>query len=250
MGTSDRLQDIRKERRAFVRRRILSILVVFVVIICCYLFINSSFFAVGNVIVEGNNYISNSDVFAIAGISERINIFRLDTTDTKNRLMKDLRIAQVDVTRQFPATVVISLKERQPYAYVAMGYGFAEVDDRGTILAVFKTLKQCNVPMITGIKLGNVYVGDQITSVAATATLAYLSAISENSLNQLSEINVSDPMQIHALTIHSIQIRLGAQEHLADKALLTDHILTEIGDKKELVEFVDLRYATPYIKFK
>jgi len=250
MGTSDRLQDIRKERRAFVKRRILSILVVFVVIICCYLFINSSFFAVGTVVVEGNNYISNDDVFAIAGISERINIFRLNTTDTKNRLMQDLRIAKVDVTRRFPATVVISLKERQPYAYIAMGYGFAEVDERGTILTVFKTLKQCSVPMITGIKLGNVYVGDQITNAAATATLTYLSAISENSLNQLSEINVSDPLQIRALTIHSVQIRLGEQEHLADKVLLTDHILTEIGDKKKLVEFVDLRYATPYIKFK
>lgn len=250
MGTSERLQGVRNERKAFVKNRLLSVLMVSVVLIACYLFINSSFFAVGTVIVEGNKYISNEDVFAIAGISEHINIFRLSTRDTQNRLMKDLRIAQADVIRHFPATVVISLKERQPYAYASMSYGFVEVDEQGTVLAAFKTLKQLSVPIITGIKLGNIYVGDQVDNPEVRATLAYLALLSENSLNQLSEVNVSDPAQIRALTVNSIQIRLGNQAQLSEKAAMTNQMINEIGDKKGLVEFIDLRYATPYIKFK
>lgn len=250
MGTSERLQGVRDERKAFVKNRLLSVLMVFVVLITCYLFINSSFFAVGTVIVQGNKFMSNEDVFAIAGISDRINIFRLNTTDTKNRLMKDLRVAQVDVSRHFPATVVISLKERQPYAYATTAYGFVEVDEQGTVFAALKTLKQLSVPIITGIKLGNVFVGDQVDNSAVRATLSYLSVLSENSLNQLSEVNVSDPAQIRALTVNSVEIRLGDQDHLSDKAPMTNQIIDEIGSKKSLVEFIDLRYATPYIKFK
>ena len=85
---------------------------------------------------------------------------------------------------------------------------------------------------------------------ALQATLAYLAGLSENSLNQLSEVNISDPLQIRALTINSVQIRLGMQEHLLDKAAMTNQIMAEIGDKKSLAESIDLRYATPYIKFK
>lgn len=250
MGTSERLKGVRDERKAFAKNRLLLVLMVFVIITACYLFINSSFFAIGTVIVQGNKYMSNEDVFSIAGISDRANIFRLNTTDTKNRLMKDLRVAQAEVVRRFPATVVISLKERQPYAYASTGYGFVEVDEQGTVLAAFKTLKQLSVPMITGIKLGNIYTGDQVDNPEVKATLSYLAALSESSLNQLSEVNVGNPAQIQALTINSVQIRLGSQEHLPDKAQLTNQILDEIGDKKALVEFIDLRYATPYIKFK
>jgi cell division protein FtsQ len=124
------------------------------------------------------------------------------------------------------------------------------VDEQGTVLAAFKTLKQLSVPIITGIKLGNIYVGDQVDNPEVRATLAYLALLSENSLNQLSEVNVSDPAQIRALTVNSIQIRLGNQAQLSEKAAMTNQMINEIGDKKGLVEFIDLRYATPYIKFK
>ncbi len=250
MGTTERLKGVRNERKALAVKRLLGVIMGFVVLIACYLFINSSFFAVGTVIVQGNKYMSNEDVFSIVGIPGQINIFRLNVTDARQRLLKDLRVAEADVTRKFPATVVISLKERQPYAYAATTYGFVELDDHGTVLAASKTLKQLNVPMITGIKLGNVYVGDSVDNPVITAALTYLAGLSENSLNQLSEINISNPLLIQVLTINSVQIRLGDEEHLSDKAAMTNQILDEVGDKKRLVEFIDMRYATPYIKFK
>lgn len=250
MGTTERLKDARDERKALAVKRLLSVVMVFVVLIACYLFINSSFFSVGTVMIQGNKYISNEEVLAIVGIPGKINIFRLDTHNAKSRLVKDLRIADAEVFRKFPATVVISLKERQPYAYAATSYGFAELDEKGIILAAFKTLKQLNVPIITGVNLGNAYIGDCVDNPALQATLSYLAGLSENSLNQLSEINISDPLQIRALTINSVQIRLGTQDHLFDKAVKTNQIMDEIGNEKSLAESIDMRYATPYIKFK
>lgn len=250
MGTAERLKGVRKKRKAFVVRRLLVVLMLTVLLIAAYLFINSSYFGIGAVQVEGNKYMTTEEILTVAGIPVKTNLFRLNTADVKERLTNDLRIASVEISRQLPATVVLKVKERRPYAYAATNYGFVELDQQGMVLAASKTIKTMNVPMITGIKLGNVYVGDQLDNPALKETLAFLSLLSEDSLNELSEINISNPDEIWALTLHSIRLRFGSQEELRGKAPLTNQILSELGDQRNLVELIDLRYATPYIKFK
>lgn len=227
-----------------------ALLAVLIVLIVGFLFVNSNFFTIGSVIVEGNKYVTTEDIYSIAGISEPINIFRLNTTNIKDRLMHDLRVAEVSVKRNLPSTIVITIKERQPLAYVASSYGFVEVDKQGIVLAAFKSLKQVSVPMITGIRLENQYVGDSVENAAVQAVLNYLARLDEHSLNQISEVNVRTPEQIVVYTNYSAQIRLGNNQHLDQKARLTNEILQEMSAKKMQVEYIDLNYASPIIKFK
>ena len=44
------------------------------------------------------------------------------------------------------------------------------------------------MPIITGIRLGNIYVGDKVDSAAVKNILTYLAALDEGTLSQLSEI--------------------------------------------------------------
>ena len=239
-----------KDKRLLSTQGFIGLLLVLVVLIAGLLFIKSSYFTVGSVIVEGNKYVSIDDVYRIADIPESINIFSLNTANIKMRLMGDLRIAEADVSRRFPGTIVISIKERKPMAYVASSYGFVEVDKQGVVLAVFKNLKQISVPMITGIRLENEYVGDKIDNGVIKNIVNYLSLLDEVTLNQLSEINLKSSEQIIAYTVNSMHIRLGNSDRLSDKAKLTNEILYELGDKKKMVEYIDLNYAPPVIKFK
>jgi len=239
-----------KDKRLLSTQGFIGLLLVLVVLITGLLFIKSSYFTVGSVIVEGNKYVSIDDVYRIADIPESINIFSLNTANIKMRLMGDLRIAEADVSRRFPGTIVISIKERKPMAYVASSYGFVEVDKQGVVLAVFKNLKQISVPMITGIRLENEYVGDKIDNGVIKNIVNYLSLLDEVTLNQLSEINLKSSEQIIAYTVNSMHIRLGNSDRLSDKAKLTNEILHELGDKKKMVEYIDLNYAPPVIKFK
>jgi len=243
-------QDPRKDKRLLSTQGFIGLLLVLVVLIATLLFIKSSYFTVGSVIVEGNKYVSIEEVYRIADIPEAINIFSLHTATIKMRLMGDLRIAEVDVSRRFPGTIVINIKERKPMVYVASSYGFLELDKDGVVLAVFKNLKQINVPMITGIRLGNDYVGDKIENAVIKNIVNYLFLLDEVTLNQLSEINLKSSEQIIAYTVNSVHIRLGNSDRLSDKAKLTNEILHELGDKKKIVEYIDLNYAPPVIKFK
>jgi len=242
--------DSSKDKRQISTQGFIGLLLVLVVLIAGLLFIKSSYFTVGSVIVEGNKYVSIEDVYRIADIPESINIFSLNTANIKMRLMSDLRIAETDVSRRFPGTIVISIKERKPMAYVASSYGFLELDKQGVVLAAFKNLKQINVPMITGIRLENEYVSDKIENAVIKNIVTYLSLLDEVTLNQLSEVNLKSSEQIMAYTVNSVHIRLGNSDRLPDKAKLTNEILHELGDKKKLVEYIDLNYVPPVIKFK
>lgn len=239
-----------KDKRLLSTHGFIGLLLVLVALIAGLLFIKSSYFTVGSVIVEGNKYVSIEDVYRIADIPESVNMFSLNTANIKMRLMHDLRIAETDVSRRFPGTIVISIKERKPMAYIASNYGFLELDREGVVLAVFKNIKQINVPMITGSRLENEYIGDKIDNRVIANIVNYLSLLDEATLIQLSEINIRSSEEIIAYTVNSVHIRLGNNDQLPDKAKLTNEILHELSDKKNIVEYIDLNYVPPVIKFK
>lgn len=250
MGISERLENSRQERRVIPPGLFVVLFFVLILLIAFFLFINASFFNVGSVIVQGNKYVSTEEVYRIAGIPDTINIFRLNTTEIKNRLMRDLRISEVIVSRQFPAAIVLDIKERHPLAYTANSFGFVQIDKEGVVLAVLKNLKEVNVPIITGIRLGNVYVGDKVETPPVKDILGYLDTLDESTLNQLSELNVKSSGQLIVYTTDSVQIRLGGNDRLAEKAQLTTDILNDVNTKKMQVEYIDLSYGSPFIKFK
>ncbi len=249
------LKSDRPNRRQPLDQRLLPpkifavLLLLFACLLASYLLINSSLFAIGTVVVEGNKYMSVEDVHRVANIPERLNIFRLDIDEIKHRLTKDLRVAEVAVTRRYPSTIVISIKESQPLAYVAGSYGFFELDKQGMILAVYKNVKQLNVPLITGPKLDNGYVGDKVNEPLIQSVLVYLAALDEKTLNQLSEINIQASGQMTAYTLSSVHIRLGNGDRLPEKAKLTNDILQDVKDAKS-IEYIDLTYASPFIRFR
>lgn len=239
-----------ESKQTSTRHSFTVLLFILFVLITSFLFIRSAFFTVGTIVVEGNKYVTMEDIYRIADIPEKINIFSLDTSEIRNRLTQDLRIADVSVERKFPSTIVIHVTERKPLAYIASGYGFVEVDKEGIILAAFKNLKQVSVPMVTGIRLDNGYVGDRVEHPIAKKVLIYLSLLEEDTLNTLSEINIKPNEEIIGYTINSVELRLGTVERLQEKAKFSNDILKEIQQKKIMVEYIDLNYTSPFIKFK
>ncbi|MEG6585946.1 cell division protein FtsQ/DivIB [Dendrosporobacter sp. 1207_IL3150] len=246
----DRLEYKPPDKQKDLKKVFPSLILILIILIAGFLFMNSSSFNMKSVIVQGNKYMSEEEVIRIAGLPDNINILRLNTSEIKTRLSHDLRIAEAEVSRQFPGTVVLKIAERKPIAYVASSYGFMEIDKQGIILAVYKNLKKVSVPMITGVRLESGYVGDQVQNQAIQYILNYLSNLDEQTINNLSEINFSSSGSMFAYTNNSVQIRIGTNENLADKANLTKDILKEITEKKLIVDYIDLSYSSPFIKFK
>ena len=232
------------------RRSFMLLLLLFLAIIAVFVSINSIFFRVSQVTVEGNKYTPAEEVVAAAAVPAHSNIFRIDTGAVAKRLQHDLRFAQATVSRRLPNAIVITVTERQPLAYVAAGYGFVEIDQHGVVLAAYKNIKQMGVPMITGLRLTNVYVGDTVTDEVLRGVLSYLAALPPDVLARLSEVNVHDRHNITAVTAAGVIIRLGDIASLPGKADLTGNVLTELAKSKTAAEYVDLSFSPPVIKFR
>lgn len=239
-----------RRQKSLAAAVISGMLLVVIILLAGFLLLRSSYFTLGTVVVEGNAYLTAEEVHQIADIPEKINIFRLHTAEIRQRLIKDLRVEEAAVTRQFPATIVIRVQERHPVAYIASGYGFLELDKQGMVLAAFKNLKQVQVPMITGYHLDHEYVGDSVQTPVLKPVLEYLAALDEVALQQISEINIQAPEQMVAYTTQAAHIRLGNSERMAEKAKFTNSILREMSDKKLRVEYIDVNYASPFIKMR
>jgi len=206
--------------------------------------------SVGRIEVRGNVNISDAEIIEIAGVPEIVNVVRLNTREMEERLGYDLRIAGMKVYRAFPATIVIEVDERLPIAYIACDYGFLKLDKEGMVLAAYKTLSHIDAPLITGFKLPSYYVGDKVEQENVVIILEYLSYLERSSVERLSEISAADLEQICVYTNSSVQIKIGRAERLREKAALTDDFLQELTRTKLPIDYIDLNYTSPFIKFK
>ena len=249
MNTS-RLNTDAIAKQGKTKQLFLRLLFLFVFIVTCFSFITSEMFVVGDVVVEGNKYIEQDEIYKIAGIPEHLNIFRLNTSEIKSKLIKDLRVADVDVTRKFPSTIQIHIVERNPIACIACEYGFVEVDKQGVVLVKYKNLKPMRIPMLTGMSLNGLYVGDTVEQPDVKKILEYLALLNEPTLNQISEINAANMQQIIAYTNSTVQIRMGNTDRIKKKAKVTEEFLEELKQTNLAIEYIDLTFASPFIKFR
>jgi cell division protein FtsQ len=210
----------------------------------------SPVFSVSRVQVSGNMYMSQDEVIRIAGLPDRVNMFRLTTSEIQTKLCKDLRIEQAVVQRSFPSTIKIQIIERKPIASVACEYGFLEIDKKGMVLAVHKTIKDMQVPIITGVVLHNLYIGDSVLDSTCLKVLEYLAQLDETSVNQISEVHIAALDQIVAYTRNSVQIRLGSTDRLVEKAKATQDFIQNMQNMKQSIEYIDFNFTAPFIKFK
>lgn len=223
------------------------VLAIFLVILLLLSFLPVPF---GHVSVEGNQRMAVEDVLRVAGVNRPVNILQLSTSDMTRRLSGDLRVANVRIEREFPMGIRIHLEERQPIAVIQSEFGFAVLDNQGFVISEGREIKNTAVPFISGKKLGNILLGDQLGDPVLQKALLYLKSLSPNGWNQISEVNIANPQQITAYTRDDLAIHLGSGENMPEQAPLSENMLKDIRARHLEVLYIDANVGSPYIKLK
>ncbi len=223
------------------------LLLLFVV---CIIVIRSPLLAVSQISVQGNEALNKEQICDIADIKEPVNIFAIKTDYLQNRLESDLRIEKATVRRIFPHTLSIEIHERHPIVALHCDYGYVNIDPNGVVMDSYKNLQSVKYPIITGVALDNVYIGDKISNDNILKAAQYLAAIDSDALWSLTEINVSDPQSITASTVTGVKIKLGDLSHIEDNAGKTVLFLHDLKTMKRPVEYIDFSNISPVIKFR
>lgn len=204
----------------------------------------------GALIIDGNETLTFDDVYRASGVPGYVNVIQLSPDTIQERLTKDLRIEQVGVTREFPATIHVDLKERKAVAVITTMYGFAYVDAEGTVIDVQPQIKNVSVPIMTGKKMDTLLLGDTITDGSLYAALAYMRKVSPELRSTIAEINVGNPENITVYTTDSIPIHLGEGDHPDERAEITEEMLQEVRDNHLAVQYIDTDIKSPLVKSK
>lgn len=204
----------------------------------------------GDIRLQGNEAVTKEDILFDGDIREPVNVFQISTSQLQERLKKDVRIADAEVSRAFPFYIDVVIAERKPVAVIQEEFGYAFLDQEGMIIQTGDSIRGMDVPVITGVKLDNVLLGDFTQKENVKLALQFLGALSPGGIQVFSEINVGNAESIVAYTRDGIAVRLGDGSAMAERAALAENMVNDVKVRGLSVEYIDASLSSPYIKLK
>lgn len=208
-------------------------------------------FPIGTFQVQGELVqISQEEVLRSAGLDDAKNILSIDRDLIKKRLDQDVRIELLDEGYRFPFLYQLQVRERTVAAYIATADGYAAVDKEGKVLQLQRRFGHMAAPLLSGIKLPPLLIGDMVQEESARVGLHFLVQLAEQGAGELSELDISQVELVKVYTVEGIPIFLGSLAELNDKAEATSQVMKEMNRSGKKVRYMDLRTKIPVVKFE
>lgn len=204
----------------------------------------------GDISISGNTKLTVDDVIFEGEIRRPVNVLQVSASDLEERIRHDVRVASVTVTRQFPLTLKVFVEDRLPLAVVQGEYSYGIIDKDGFVIDSVQAIRSVDVPMITGKRLGNLLLGDQVDQEDVRKALTFLGSLTSDGHKVFSEINIGNPQSIMAYTRDGITVRLGDGSDAAERAKLAENMVGDVKARGLSVEYLDANLTSPFIKLK
>jgi cell division protein FtsQ len=200
----------------------------------------------------------------ISGAETISNIEVLDKTDSIiGKKFEDIKLTGLEaavekinyirkavVTKELPSTIRIQIYERKPVAIAIIGGNLKVIDDGGNVIETQdKSFEQGKLILLTGFKkiTRDAKGIARLDSAEVSDALEFLSLIRTQKLSRLliSEINVSNPERMYALTTDgAIPILLGNGGNYERKINYLEAFWKNVVIKKgtDKFSYIDVRY--------
>lgn len=153
--------------------------------------VDSPLFTVQNVYVRDNSILTKDEILRLADIENGLRLSQVDVVRTADRIKTNPLVRHVAVSRSYPSSIVITVYERQPFAFVT-GEDVYAVDESGFTLPKLRSNMIYNLPVVTGLVV-NPQVGRPLNSPKLMAILKFMGRVrdvQESLFYEISEINV------------------------------------------------------------
>ena len=123
----------------------------------------SPLFEIRDITIVGNNIISDNEIISTAGIATGQNILSFGANSTARRLFSLPYLRDVNILREFPNTVVISVTERVPMANIRLSHSgtYLLIDDMGMVLSV-RAVPTEPLLVVIGVDFPNFAIGEYL----------------------------------------------------------------------------------------
>jgi len=131
------------------------------------------YFRANSISVDGTNRLSKNQIIKHIGIDAGINIFSINLSATRKRLLAHPWIADAEVRRELPDEINISIKEHKPLAIIDLGRKFL-INNHGEIFKELTALDPGNLPVIIGLEFSDLDVSGKFRSIPFNAVIDVL----------------------------------------------------------------------------
>lgn len=207
----------------------------------------SDYFRAETVEVHGIRRLSEQRVKQAAGIENGVNIFSVNLSTARRRLMALDWVAGAEVRRQVPESIIIRIREHEPVARIDLGKTFM-INPKGEIFREAAKGAFSDLPIIKGLnyadwqrlEVGRAPVVSSVMAVLGLDRKGH-SVFNTRSIEQIqADRDLGLVLQIRDLPIK--QVRLGYGNY-GQKLRRLEKVLVYLENKEPSVEFekMDLR---------
>jgi len=237
----------RVKRRAIFRQ---SFFFVFIILLTAYVLLQSPLFLIKKIDVRGNSLLTAGEISGISGITPGVNIFKADLKKGVERVKTLPLIKEADISRKYPGTVIITVRERIPVAMVAADGSFVELDHTGHYLRQGKA-GAAGLPVITGVPVKSAGPGRPMEGQGLDTALEVVESIPAELCAVLSEVHVAGDGCVTLYTLDGVECRLGLPKELDAKGSYILQVLEDLREQNARIEYVDFSIInSPVVKYK
>ncbi len=170
--------------------------------------IESPYFSVREIQVRAGERVSGNEIVAVAGLSQGMNIWKIDPAVIEKKISKHPWVRRVLVRREFPRRITIDVEERAPRAIVAL-HKLYYVDGDGKIFKEVDAGDDMKFPMLTGLSAEQLSAPDQIMRKRIQEAMRLGELMAQRS-HSLSEIHFDAPDRLVVYATHyPMALRMG-----------------------------------------
>ncbi len=228
--------------------KIITFIMILIMCIFGYMVMKTDYFTLKKLSVVGPVKLSRQEVLISGKIEPGKNIYKYSSKQIRKNLLANPYIEDANVKIKLPDIIIIDLKERVAMCAIPYMGSYALINEEGVVLKVEEDLKNVDVPLIGGINLQKLKIGQNVELKdhdLLNKILDLLNACNNAKiLSNISQINIDDNKNIDIYTINGIRVLLGKGEDLDYKMIELNKILIDLYTKDIKVGIVDMRYES------
>lgn len=210
----------------------------FVLLLAVYAVLQSPLFDLRAIELVGADRVSPDDILRTGELEIGANLFSINLRELSQSLERIPLIEQVRLRRQFPGTLVVTVAERRPIAYLSTEGGIWAVDANGYPLFKVDRMSLA-IPLVTAAPPVAPVIGESIDHEPLRGALRFVEALSVKTRSNLSEVH-AEPGGITAYSRDRVTIALGGGGDAAEQARVLEALLDKIDAEGLSVSRIDV----------
>ncbi|MBP3371171.1 MAG: FtsQ-type POTRA domain-containing protein [Clostridia bacterium] len=204
------------------------ILLVVTVAVLCFLYV----FLVRDITIIGNSRFTADDLIRLTGLAYKESMLLVDKDQITENLQSNPFIVVEDITRRWPCSVQITVRERNAVALSEHLGTYVLLDAEGIVLNCDAQVLRDQLCHVTGWTVESCTAG-QLLGTASGSHLAAYSAVATqlerfNLYYQVRTIDVTDVLHITLTMRDGMLVRLGDAQDMTMKMTWLSQMLTEL----------------------